>query len=88
MKSSTDTPNFLGLRTAIYHAPDLAKAKSWYSKILGMSPIRPAVLCWLQRRRLRTRLDRSILVRSSGGVSFTGEYPTDAALKLPIARRN
>lgn len=38
MKSSTDTSNFLGLRTAIYHAPDLAKAKSWYSKILGMEP--------------------------------------------------
>ena len=38
MKSSTDTPNFLGLRTAIYHAPDLAKAKSWYSKILGIEP--------------------------------------------------
>ena len=38
MKSSTDTPNFLGLRTAIYHAPDLAKAKSWYSKILGIQP--------------------------------------------------
>ena len=38
MKSSTQTPNFLGLRTAIYHAPDLAKAKSWYSKILGIEP--------------------------------------------------
>jgi len=23
---------FLGLRTAIYHAPDLAKGKAWYSK--------------------------------------------------------
>ena len=38
MKSSTDTPNFLGLRTAIYHAPDLAKAKSWYSEILRIEP--------------------------------------------------
>src|SRR5262245_14597363 len=38
MKSSTDTPHFLGLRTAIYHAPDLAKAKSWYSRILGFEP--------------------------------------------------
>ena len=38
MKSSTNTPNFLGLRTAIYHAPDLAQAKSWYSKILGIEP--------------------------------------------------
>jgi predicted enzyme related to lactoylglutathione lyase len=38
MKSSADTPHFHGLRTAIYHAPDLAKAKSWYSKILGFEP--------------------------------------------------
>jgi hypothetical protein len=38
MKSSTDTPHFLGLRTTIYHAPDLAKAKSWYSKILRFEP--------------------------------------------------
>jgi predicted enzyme related to lactoylglutathione lyase len=29
---------FLGLRTALYHAPDLAKAKAWYSKILGLQP--------------------------------------------------
>jgi hypothetical protein len=38
MKSSIDTANFLGLRTAIYHAADRAKAKSWYSKILGIEP--------------------------------------------------
>jgi len=38
MKSSPDNPNFLGLRTAIYHAPDLAKGKTWYSKILGIEP--------------------------------------------------
>ena len=31
-------PNFLGLRTVIYHAPDLAKATSWYSKALGIEP--------------------------------------------------
>ena len=38
MKQSPDKPNFLGLRTAIYHAPDLEKAKAWYSKVLGISP--------------------------------------------------
>ena len=38
MKSSADAPHFHGLRTAIYHAPDLAKAKSWYSRILGFEP--------------------------------------------------
>ena len=29
---------FQGLRTVIYHAPDLAKAKAWYSKVLGIEP--------------------------------------------------
>ncbi len=38
MKEKSNKPNFLGLRTAIYHAPDLEKAKDWYSKILGISP--------------------------------------------------
>src|SRR6184192_842171 len=38
MKSSPNNPNFLGLRTAIYHIPDLAKGKAWYSKILGIEP--------------------------------------------------
>jgi predicted enzyme related to lactoylglutathione lyase len=28
----------LGLRTAIYPAPDLAAAKAWYSKLLGLEP--------------------------------------------------
>ena len=28
----------LGLRTAIYPAPDLGAAKLWYSKLLGLAP--------------------------------------------------
>jgi predicted enzyme related to lactoylglutathione lyase len=28
----------LGLRTAIYPAPDLSAAKDWYSKVLGLAP--------------------------------------------------
>jgi predicted enzyme related to lactoylglutathione lyase len=28
----------LGLRTAIYPTPDLAAAKAWYSKVLGIAP--------------------------------------------------
>lgn len=28
----------LGLRTAIYPVPDLQRAKSWYSEVLGQSP--------------------------------------------------
>ena len=38
MNQAAGEPNFLGLRTAIYHALDLAKAKEWYSKILGIDP--------------------------------------------------
>ena len=26
------------MRTVIYHAPDLGKAKAWYSKVLGIEP--------------------------------------------------
>ena len=38
MKGSPDALKFLGLRTAIYHAPDLTEAKAWYSKILDIEP--------------------------------------------------
>ena len=29
---------FLGLRTAIYRAPDLGAAKAWYTRVLGIEP--------------------------------------------------
>jgi predicted enzyme related to lactoylglutathione lyase len=29
---------FLGLRTVIYHVPDLAKAKAWYTAAFGLAP--------------------------------------------------
>ena len=28
----------LGLRTAVYHAPDIAAGKLWYTKVLGFPP--------------------------------------------------
>ena len=28
----------LGLRTVVYHAPDLAAAKDWYARVLGFGP--------------------------------------------------
>ena len=31
-------PHFQGLRTAIYRAPELDKAKAWYSRVLGIAP--------------------------------------------------
>ena len=38
MNTSTDKPHLLGLRTVIYHAPDLEKARAWYSSVLGLQP--------------------------------------------------
>jgi predicted enzyme related to lactoylglutathione lyase len=38
MNESSTTRQFLGLRTVIYPAPDLDKAKAWYSKALGIAP--------------------------------------------------
>src|SRR6266480_6232754 len=38
MKPSPGNLNFLGLRTTIYHVPDLARGKVWYSKVLGIEP--------------------------------------------------
>ena len=29
---------FQGLRTAIYHVPDLDQAKAWYTSVLGIQP--------------------------------------------------
>jgi catechol 2,3-dioxygenase-like lactoylglutathione lyase family enzyme len=29
---------FQGLRTAIYHAPDLDRARAWYTQVLGKEP--------------------------------------------------
>ena len=31
-------PMFLGLRTAKYSTPDVAKAKAWYAEVLGFPP--------------------------------------------------
>jgi predicted enzyme related to lactoylglutathione lyase len=38
MTQSTANQHFQGLRTVIYAAPDLEKAKAWYSSILGIAP--------------------------------------------------
>jgi len=38
MTPATANPHFLGLRTVLYHAPDLEKAKTWYARVLGVAP--------------------------------------------------
>ena len=34
----SQTPPFQGLRTALYHVPDLAQAKAWYASALETQP--------------------------------------------------
>ncbi len=38
MNPPAANPHFHGLRTALYHAPDLGQAKAWYSRVLGIAP--------------------------------------------------
>jgi|ERR1043166_9298539 predicted enzyme related to lactoylglutathione lyase len=38
MTPPTTNSHFQGLRTVLYHAPDLDKAKAWYSRVLGIAP--------------------------------------------------
>lgn len=38
MEGVAANAGFEGLRTVIYHAPDLAGAKAWYAKALGFEP--------------------------------------------------
>jgi predicted enzyme related to lactoylglutathione lyase len=38
MNRSTASQHFQGLRTVIYAAPDLEKARAWYTSILGIAP--------------------------------------------------
>ena len=38
MKTPAPKPNFQGLRTVIYAAPDLARARAWYTNVLGIPP--------------------------------------------------
>ncbi len=37
-ESTMASTHFLGLRTAKYTAPDIAKAKAWYAEVLGVQP--------------------------------------------------
>ena len=38
MNPPATNPHFHGLRTALYHAPVLDKARDWYSRVLGIAP--------------------------------------------------
>lgn len=38
MSEANDSVRFLGLRTALYAAPDLDRAKAWYTEVVGTPP--------------------------------------------------
>jgi predicted enzyme related to lactoylglutathione lyase len=91
MKSPPGNPNFLGLRTAIYHAHDLATAKSWYSKIRGIEPYfdQPFYVGFnVGGYELGLDPDPSSSAGSGGVVVYWGVSDADAALKRLLSRRN
>jgi predicted enzyme related to lactoylglutathione lyase len=84
MKSSPDNPNFLGLRTAIYHVPDLAAGKTRYSKILGIEPYfdQPFYVGFnVDGYELGLDPDPSSSGGAGGVVVYWGVSDADAALK-------
>ena len=84
MKPSPDNPSFLGLRTAIYHAPELAKGKAWYSKILGIEPYfdQPFYVGFnVASYELGLDPDPSSSAGSGGVIVYWGVPDTNAALK-------
>jgi predicted enzyme related to lactoylglutathione lyase len=88
MKSATNTPNFLGLRTAIYHVPDLARAKSWYSEILWIEPYfdQPFYVGFnVAGYELGLDPDSSSSAGAGGVVVYWGVADADVALKRLLA---
>ena len=88
MKSLSDTGNFLGLRTAIYHAPDLTQAKLWYSKVLGIEPYfdQPFYVGFnVAGYELGLDPDASSAAGSGGVVVYWGVRDVNEALKRLLA---
>src|SRR5437763_15776067 len=84
MKSLPDNSNFLGLRTVIYHVPDLAPGKAWYSKILGIEPYfdQPFYVGFnVDGYELGLDPDPSSSAGAGGVVVYCGVSDADAALK-------
>ncbi len=84
MKPCSDNSNFLGLRTAIYHAPDLTKAKAWYSRVLGIEPYfdQPFYIGFnVGGYELGLDPDPSSPASAGGVVVYWGVSDADAALR-------
>src|SRR5438067_13781231 len=88
MKSSPNNPNFLGLRTAIYHIPDLAKGKAWYSKMLRIEPYfdQPVYVGFnVDGYELGLDPDPSSSAGAGGVVAYCAVSDAVAALKRPLS---
>ena len=85
-----DTQPFLGLRTAIYHVDDLAKAKAWYSETLATPPYfdEPFYVGFnVGGYELGLNPDVSKVKPGAGGtVVYWGVTDADAALARLLAR--
>jgi predicted enzyme related to lactoylglutathione lyase len=81
--------NFKGLRTVIYHAPDLAKAKAWYSEVLGIEPYfdQPFYVGFnVGGYELGLDPDASATPRGNGGaVAYWGVADAEATFRRLIA---
>jgi catechol 2,3-dioxygenase-like lactoylglutathione lyase family enzyme len=81
MDRSTAPQHFLGLRTVIYAAPDLEKAKAWYSSILGFAPyFDQPFYVGFNVGGYELGLDPDGASGASGAVAYWGVASADAAL--------
>jgi catechol 2,3-dioxygenase-like lactoylglutathione lyase family enzyme len=80
---------FLGLRTAIYHVSDIAKARDWYSSILGFPPYfdQPFYVGFnVGGYELGLQPSEGNTEKSEAVVAYWGVVDADAALKHLLER--
>jgi predicted enzyme related to lactoylglutathione lyase len=72
----------LGLRTAIYPAPDLDRAKAWYTKVLGVEPYfdQPFYVGYAVGG-FELGLDPNAMPGAAGAQPLWGVADADAAMK-------
>lgn len=75
---------FQGLRTVIYHAADLDKAKEWYTQVLGVKPYfdQPFYVGFnVGGFELGLDPDMSTVTQGSNAVAYWGVEDAEAAYK-------
>lgn len=80
---------FLGLRTTIYKVSDLAKAKEWYSRLLGIAPyFDEPFYVGFEVGGFELGLDPDVSVTKpgpGGAVTYWGVADLDSTLKNLVA---